>query len=626
MIRKIMGSVREYKIYMILTPILIILEVAAETYMPFIMTSFIDKLEKGQLENLAGDSLKLLLLALLSLIVGVAGGFTAVMGSSGFAKNLRNDIFKKVQTFSFKEIDKFSSAGILTRLTTDVSRVQQAFQMSTRMAFIAPLTLIFAIFFAYRLNSRLVNVFFVILPIMAVGFVVIIKLAFPYIKKTFAIYDEMNLVVEENLNGIRVVKNFVRADTEMEKFMDKSGKILKYHSTMDRIAQLNRPIMLICVYGTMLLIAFLGARLIVHSGNMEAYGMTTGILTAYITYAMQILMSLMMLTMVIVMMVMSNASAQRVSDMEAYGMTTGILTAYITYAMQILMSLMMLTMVIVMMVMSNASAQRVSEILSQEVGITDPDSPVEALEDGSISFNNVSFSYNHGKNVLENIDLSIASGETVGILGGTGSSKSSLVMLIPRLYDAAAGSVVVGGHNVKTYSLRALRTQVSMVLQKNELFAGTIAENLRWGAPDATDEELLDACAIAQASEFINTLPNGIQTELVQGAANLSGGQRQRLCIARAILKRPRIIIFDDSTSAVDTRTDALIQKGLYESLPGTTKIIIAQRISSVQSADRIVVMDRGRIVDVGTHAELLERCEIYQEVYESQQRKDEEA
>ena len=579
MIRKIMGSVREYKIYMILTPILIILEVAAETYMPFIMTSFIDKLEKGQLENLAGDSLKLLLLALLSLIVGVAGGFTAVMGSSGFAKNLRNDIFKKVQTFSFKEIDKFSSAGILTRLTTDVSRVQQAFQMSTRMAFIAPLTLIFAIFFAYRLNSRLVNVFFVILPIMAVGFVVIIKLAFPYIKKTFAIYDEMNLVVEENLNGIRVVKNFVRADTEMEKFMDKSGKILKYHSTMDRIAQLNRPIMLICVYGTMLLIAFLGARLIVHSGNMEAYGMTTGILTAYITYAMQILMSLMMLTMVIVMMVMSNASAQRVS-----------------------------------------------EILSQEVGITDPDSPVEALEDGSISFNNVSFSYNHGKNVLENIDLSIASGETVGILGGTGSSKSSLVMLIPRLYDAAAGSVVVGGHNVKTYSLRALRTQVSMVLQKNELFAGTIAENLRWGAPDATDEELLDACAIAQASEFINTLPNGIQTELVQGAANLSGGQRQRLCIARAILKRPRIIIFDDSTSAVDTRTDALIQKGLYESLPGTTKIIIAQRISSVQSADRIVVMDRGRIVDVGTHAELLERCEIYQEVYESQQRKDEEA
>lgn len=579
MIRKIMGSVREYKIYMILTPILIILEVAAETYMPFIMTSFIDKLEKGQLENLAGDSLKLLLLALLSLIVGVAGGFTAVMGSSGFAKNLRNDIFKKVQTFSFKEIDKFSSAGILTRLTTDVSRVQQAFQMSTRMAFIAPLTLIFAIFFAYRLNSRLVNVFFVILPIMAVGFVVIIKLAFPYIKKTFAIYDEMNLVVEENLNGIRVVKNFVRADTEMEKFMDKSGKILKYHSTMDRIAQLNRPIMLICVYGTMLLIAFLGARLIVHSGNMEAYGMTTGILTAYITYAMQILMSLMMLTMVIVMMVMSNASAQRVS-----------------------------------------------EILSQEVGITDPDSPVEALEDGSISFNNVSFSYNHGKNVLENIDLSIASGETVGILGGTGSSKSSLVMLIPRLYDAAAGSVVVGGHNVKTYSLRALRTQVSMVLQKNELFAGTIAENLRWGAPDATDEELLDACAIAQASEFINTLPNGIQTELVQGAANLSGGQRQRLCIARAILKRPRIIIFDDSTSAVDTRTDALIQKGLYDSLPGTTKIIIAQRISSVQSADRIVVMDRGRIVDVGTHAELLERCEIYQEVYESQQRKDEEA
>ncbi len=575
MIKRILKSVREYKIYMILTPILVIFEVMAETYIPFLVKELIDNgINMGDMAFIKQASIKLVLVAVFSLIVGVLAGMTAVMGSNGFSKNLRHDIFYKVQDFSFENIDKFSTAGIVTRLTTDVSRVQQAFQMSTRMAFRAPIMLCFAIIFSYKLNKDLSGIFFIIIPIVIICFAIILKKALPYVEKTFATYDELNRDVEENLHGMRVVKSFVREDYEKKKFSTISEKIYSLYIKSDSLTMLSRPFIMLVLYICTILISWFGAKLIVISGN--------------------------------------NA---------VVGMTTGTLMSFLTYSMQILMSLIMVTMVFVMMIMSKASAKRIDEILKEQNNIVNPQNPVTEVKNGEIIFKNVNFGYygKDGKQSLRNIDLTIKSGETVGILGGTGSSKTTLVQLIPRLYDVTQGEVLVGGVNVKDYDLHALRDNVGMVLQKNELFSGTLAENLRWGNKDATIDELKKACDMAQATEFINKMPNGFDTVISQGGKNVSGGQKQRLCIARTILKNPKIIIFDDSTSAVDTKTDALIQKALYDNLNQTTKIIIAQRISSIENADKIVVMDNGVISGIGTHSELLQNNKIYQEVYTSQ-------
>ncbi len=575
MIKRILKSVREYKIYMILTPILVIFEVMAETYIPFLVKDLIDNgINMGDMAFIKQVSIKLVFVAVFSLIVGVLAGMTAVMGSNGFSKNLRHDIFYKVQNFSFENIDKFSTAGIVTRLTTDVSRVQQAFQMSTRMAFRAPIMLCFSIIFSYRMNKELSGIFFIIIPIVIICFGVVLRKALPYVEKTFATYDELNRDVEENLHGMRVVKSFVREDFEKKKFSTISEKIYSLYIKSDSLTMLSRPFVMLILHTCTILISWFGAKLIVASGN--------------------------------------NATV---------GMTTGTLMSFLSYSMQILMSLIMVTMVFVMMIMSKASAKRIDEILREENNIVNPQNPVTEVKNGEIIFKNVNFGYygKDGKQSLRNIDLTIKSGETVGILGGTGSSKTTLVQLIPRLYDVTQGEVLVGGVNVKDYDLYALRDNVGMVLQKNELFSGTLAENLRWGNKDATMDELKKACDMAQATEFISKMPNGFDTVISQGGKNVSGGQKQRLCIARTILKNPKIIIFDDSTSAVDTKTDALIQKALYDNLSQTTKIIIAQRISSIENADKIVVMDNGVISGIGTHSELLQNNKIYQEVYTSQ-------
>ena len=575
MIKRILKSVREYKIFMILTPILVILEVMAETYIPFLVADLIDLgINCGNMAVIKTMSIKLILTAIFSLIVGVLAGMTAVIGSNGFAKNLRHDIFYRAQSFSFQNIDKFSTAGIVTRLTTDVTRVQQAYQMSTRMAFRAPIMLFFAIMFSYKLNRQLSAIFLILVPILLIGFGLIVKFALPYVEKAFAVYDELNRDVEENLHGMRVVKSFVREDYEKLKFKKISAKIYELYTKSDCLTMLSKPLMMLSTYTCTLLISWFGAKLIVASGNNSAFGMTTG--------------SLM---------------------------------SFLTYSMQILMSLMMLTMVVVMMIMSQASAKRIDQILKEENTITNPQNPATDVKNGEIEFKDVSFSYHgkDGKRHLKDINLKINSGETVGILGGTGSSKTTLVQLIPRLYDVTDGAVYVGGRDVREYDINSLRDNVSMVLQKNELFSGTIAENLRWGNVNATDEELKKACDMAQATEFIDRMPKGIETKISQGGTNVSGGQKQRLCIARAILKNPKIIIFDDSTSAVDTKTDALIQKAMYESMPTTTKLIIAQRISSIEHADKIVVMDNGKISGIGTHSELLQNNDIYREVYTSQ-------
>ena len=577
MIKTLTKSLREYKKESWLTVFLSIFEVVFEIVIPLCMADLIDYgIEGGTMGKVWKYGIALLLFALLQLLTGIWSAHAAAKASAGFAANLRSDMYDRVQTFAFSNIDRFSTASIVTRLTTDVTNLQNAYLMIIRMAIRGPVMIIFSMIVSIRINLEISMTFFVVIPVMAVLLAVIVLRVHPIFKRVFETYDGLNNVVQEDLKGIRVVKSFQQEEHEIGKFKKISENIYQDFAKGERIIALNSPLMQVCMYGCMILISWIGAKAIIASGN--------------------------------------NA---------AFGLTTGNLTAMFTYATQILFSLMSLSMVFAMIVIASSSAQRIAEILQEETDISDPDQPVLTVKDGSISFDHVSFSYasKADKPVLRDICLNIPSGQTVGIIGGTGSSKSSLVQLIPRLYDVTSGSVSLGGVDVRNYGLNTLRDAVAMVLQKNELFSGTIAENLRWGNENASDQEIRHACQLAQADEFISAMPKGYDTYIEQGGTNVSGGQKQRLCIARALLKKPKVLILDDSTSAVDTRTDALIQKAFAEFIPDTTKIIIAQRVSSVQHADQILVMDDGEISAIGTHEELLNTSEIYREVYESQQK-----
>ncbi len=579
MIRKLASRVRQYKKQAIATPLFMVGEVAMEAVIPMIMAMLIDRgigtdEHPGSIGQILLYGGILLAAAMISLFSGVMSGRMAAVSSAGFARNLRHDMYYRIQDYSFSNIDKFSTSSIITRLTTDVTNVQNSFQMILRMAVRAPLTLLFSMIMALTINARISMVFVFALPVLGVGIYLIMTRTHPIFRRVFKKYDTLNNVVQENLRGIRVVKSFVREDYETKKFNDISGSIYTDFVKAERNMAFMSPLMMTCIYTCTLVISWLGARAVIASGNDPAVGMTTGQL-----------MSL------------------------------------ITYVIQILSSLMMVSFVFLMITMSRASAQRIVEVLDEETDIVSPENPVTEVADGSIDFDQVSFSYKKDseRETLEGIDLHIPSGAVVGILGGTGSGKSSLVQMIPRLYDPTSGTVRVGGVDTRKYDLTALRDAVAMVLQKNELFSGTIRENLRWGNENATDEEIREACRLAQADPFIQDFPDKYDTKIEQGGTNVSGGQKQRLCIARALLKKPKILILDDSTSAVDTRTDAQIRAGFRSFIPETTKLIIAQRVSSVQDADMIIVLDNGRVADAGTHAELLERCEIYREVYESQ-------
>ena len=569
--KRLAQCIREYKKDAILSPLYVLMEALLDVAIPFVMADLIDKgIEAGNMNMILRYGAILVGFALVALAFGVLSGRSCARATAGFARNLRHDMFHHLQVYSFSNIDKFSRAGLVTRLTTDVSNVQNAFMMIIRTLIRCPAMLIFAMVMSFRINHDISLIFLAVIPILGIGLYLIISRVHPVFERVFKTYDRLNGVVQENLSGIRVVKNFVREDHEIQKFDAISGTIYKDFSLAERILALNSPLMQGCVYTCMILVSWLGAKQIV-IGTMS----------------------------------------------------TGNLMSFFTYIMQILSSLMMLSMVFVMITMSRASAERIVEVLDEQSDITNCDDPVYEVKDGSIQFTDVCFSYakRPDKTVLDDIDLVIPSGQTVGIIGGTGSSKSSLVQLIPRLYDATGGSVKVGGIDVRHYDLQTLRHNVAMVLQKNTLFSGTIKDNLRWGNPDATDEELVHACKLAQADDFIRAFPDGYETHIEQGGTNVSGGQKQRLCIARAILRKPKILILDDSTSAVDTKTDALIRKAFREEIPDTTKIIIAQRISSVMDADQIIVMDNGRINACGTHEELMATNEIYREVYESQQK-----
>ena len=572
MIKRLLKSVREFKKDALLTPFFVVLEVVMEVIIPLIMALLIDKGIDGQdMAAIWKYGIILVLCAMLALVFGAAAGTFAARASTGFARNLRHDMYYNVQNFSFSNIDKFSTGSIVTRLTTDVTNVQNAFQMCTRIAVRCPVMLVFALFMAMKINSRMALVFLAVLPILAIGMGILMKVVGPVFERAFKIYDRMNTVVQENVRGIRVVKTYVREDHETEKFEGVSGMLYRTFSKAQKTMAGVMPLMQFCMYACMLLISWFGARLIV-GGSM----------------------------------------------------TTGELTSMFSYAMQILMSLMMVAMVFVMITMAKASAERVAEILDEQPDLHNPANPIHEVKDGAIEFDDVSFSYkgDERKLALKNVNLHIKAGQTVGILGGTGSAKSTLVQLIPRLYDTTHGTVKVGGVDVRDYDIEALRDQVAMVLQKNVLFSGTIKENLRWGDENASDEELERVCRLAQADEFIQQMPDKYDTYIEQGGSNVSGGQKQRLCIARALLKKPKILILDDSTSAVDTKTDALIRKAFAEEIPDTTKIIIAQRVSSVQDADQIVILDGGTVQAVGTHDELLAANTIYQEIYNQQNRK----
>ena len=577
MIRRLLRCIREYKWAAILSPLCMVGEVYMEVKIPLVLSKIVDLgVEMSDMGAVVKYGLVLVLYALCSLTFGVASAFFASYAATGFARNLRHDMYYNVQTFDFSNIDKFSTSSIVTRLTSDVANLQMGFQMLIRMAIRCPMMLILATTNAFSISPRLCLVYCVALPLLGLGLYILMKTVYPIFDRVFRTYDKLNNVVQENLHGIRVVKSFVREDRETEKFTTVSEEIYKDFCKAERTLAFNNPLMQLAVYTCILVISYLGATMVIQSGN----------------------------------------------DI-AVGLTTGQLTSMFTYTIQILSSLMMLSMVFVMMTMARAPLRRTTEILEEKPELDNPKDPVTVVSDGSIDFDNVSFRYSRtaDRSALENIDLHIASGMTVGILGSTGSSKSTLVQLIPRLYDATEGTVRVGGVDVRDYDITALRDAVSMVLQKNVLFAGSIKENLRWGDPNATDEEMVHACKLACADEFIRTFPDGYDTHIEQGGTNVSGGQKQRLCIARALLKKPRILILDDSTSAVDTHTDAMIRKAFREEIPNTTKLIIAQRISSIQDADLIVVLDGGKISAMGTHDELLKTSTIYQEVFNSQQK-----
>ncbi len=572
MFRHILRCTKEYKKPAFLTVGLMVLEVIIECLIPFITADLINKISDGvDMAVIIRTGILLIVMAILSLCCGGGAGFTSARAAAGFAKNLRRDIFYKIQTFSFSNIDKFSSSSLVTRLTTDVTNVQMAFLMTIRTAARAPLMLIFSIVMAYILGGSLATSFVVIIPVLAVGLLLIARFAMPAFRRSFKRYDRLNESIEENVRGMRVVKGFSREAHEQDKFSKAALNIRMDFTKAERIVAFNGPLMQVCIYFNMVFVLLIGSRMVIESGGNL--------------------------------------------------IDVGQITAMLTYGMQIMMQLMMLSMIYVMITMSSESIKRISEVLDETPSLCNPAQPITTVIDGSIDFENVSFKYNEQaeRAALADIDLHIASGMTVGILGGTGSSKTSLVQLIPRLYDATAGSVKIGGVDVREYDLESLRESVAMVLQKNTLFSGTIKDNLRWGNPDATDEEITEACKLAQADSFISTFPNGYDTYIEQGGTNVSGGQKQRLCIARALLKRPKILILDDSTSAVDTKTDALIRAGFKSFIPETTKIIIAQRVASVQDADMILVMENGTIAAVGTHDELLASNPIYQEIYTQQ-------
>ena len=571
MLKRLLGSVREYKALSIVTLILMVGEAAIETFIPFITANLVNKIKSGtDYSEVLSTGVLLIVMAMLSLACGGVAGFTSAKAASGFAKNLRVDLFSKIQTYSFENIDKFSSTSLVTRLTTDVHNAQMSYMMIIRTAVRSPLMFIFSIVMAYVMGGGLAGTFVVVVPVLVFGLLVIAKKAMPAFRSVFKKYDRLNESIEENVRGVRVVKGFSRQEYEKQKFNEAAEDIKRDFTKAERIVALNTPLMQICIYFNMVFVLFVGSKMAIEGTS----GVDVGQISAMLTYGMQILMSLMMLSMI-------------------YGIIT----------------------------MSTESFKRINEVLTEETALKNYDNPIYEVKDGSVDFEGVSFKYSAmaDRYALSDINIHIPSGAVVGIIGGTGSSKTTLVSLISRLYDATVGCVKVGGVDVKRYDIDSLRKEVSVVLQKNLLFSGTLKENLKWGNENATDEEIIEACKLAEAHSFISSFPDGYDTKIEQGGTNVSGGQKQRLCIARALLKKPKILILDDSTSAVDTKTDAQIRKGLSEFIPETTKIIIAQRISSVMDSDMILVLDGGRLVAAGKHEELLSASEIYKEVYEGQ-------